>query len=1071
MTIHFLRPTALLAGIACVAAASISASADTPGNLVVNSSFEISSRYNGTTLRAFSSEEASGEGHKAWKASSAQGWFAEDGNLSGISVVSSDAHSGKRSLLLTSPDGAARSVISSPDAPAGTGTAVLTAWVKTVGAKGCVDFDLVNGWKQVLQKDAVVRKQIDLPVNCPWTKIMITASSPEKLAGLVRLEVSRGSAWMDDVQIVRSVTPAGFNVRPQEWIRLGLDGFDDEGLPQIRAKSASTVNLIVTNDSRSQLPAPATIWFGPWNNPKARRVEDLPPAKFPPGASRRIRVSILGLPAGAYAFSVSIKQGGRVWRESACPIDLRPQPLPGGAYTEEDLSSRDLLRLAIAPSTLPKDIFGVNNGMIQNPYTGFDPQDCIDAGALGVRCTRGRYTDDVGYMIALGGMNFHAMSLEKPHDPFKSIDDAGPDAPGDARNPAFPDCLDLASPAGMAYLKQRAREAGRWLAKRPLIASYQMANEQKLLNGGRLCPSQAADAAFRSWCQKRYGSIVVANSLWNTQYTTWDQVEQIVSASFLKQQEAQTGDWTACSGHLGPKIVERMRSNPGLAMDWMRWRTDVTLRAYQTFHDEVKKESPATLISTNLDWAALAPETSMPFFRSMDAIMLDLQYASGLPKGFGPVEFLDSLEMAESCAEGKPIWGAETYYQPQWPAEYLALQNWGLAAHGVSNNFVFGWKPYADGRKVTETREWEKPDAPSMWCIIDSDGTKLPGYNAFKHSLAEIGSYHQCYNGFSVKRAPADTAVYLSRDSSEYVQMLTGNSAWGAPWPVWPRSNNDLAFLLRMSGIVFNYVDDDNLPDKPERYRRIVVPASYILSQPAANRLAEFAKNGGTLILAGVSGLRDPWLRQYPNVGGGAWVDLGWKAPDYTTDHVKTTFGGDPGTEFIGTGFGAIPGAQPIKDAAGTLVGWERAWGRGKLIAYGIFPCSLGPSQGPTAVDPHGTPNLRGWIANVISLSGIIPAARWINDGVPIPGPIGCGSPAVEVVVRQKSDREKFLFCLNQGGAGAGTVEALLGAGKWSAVDVVSGRKVEGLVTDGGLWRTRLTLGAFGYSVLYLSRT
>jgi hypothetical protein len=93
-----------------------------------------------------------------------------------------------------------------------------------------------------------------------------------------------------------------------------------------------------------------------------------------------------------------------------------------------------------------------------------------------------------------------------------------------------------------------------------------------------------------------------------------------------------------------------------------------------------------------------------------------------------------------------------------------------------------------------------------------------------------------------------------------------------------------------MNGITADYVDDETLPEAPGRYRTVIVPASYVLSQEAAGRLARFARRGGTVILAGVAGLRDPWLNEYANLGGPAWADLGWHAPDFSTDFAPVVF-------------------------------------------------------------------------------------------------------------------------------------------------------------------------------------
>jgi hypothetical protein len=85
-------------------------------------------------------------------------------------------------------------------------------------------------------------------------------------------------------------------------------------------------------------------------------------------------------------------------------------------------------------------------------------------------------------------------------------------------------------------------------------------------------------------------------------------------------------------------------------------------------------------------------------------------------------------------------------------------------------------------------------------------------------------------------------------------------------------------------------------------------------------------------------------------------------------------------------------------------------------------------------------------------------------------GAPGTGSPAVDLVVRVKSPNEKFIFALNQGGAGKGIIEIPVDAGNWSAEDVVHpGKKIEGKI-ENGLWRTEVSVGTLGYQVIRLVR-
>ena len=386
----------------------------------------------------------------------------------------------------------------------------------------------------------------------------------------------------------------------------------------------------------------------------------------------------------------------------------------------------------------------------------------------------------------------------------------------------------------------------------------------------------------------------------------------------------------------------------------------------------------------------------------------------------------------------------------------------------MTNNLVFGWKPYSDAGEVKETQAWKKPNAPPSWCIMDKDGTKLPAYFAYTRSIEEVKRYHSRFNGLSVKRAPTSVAFYVSNDTNEYVSLETGNKPWDSPWQ---RTRNNLIYLLRLNGVSADYVDDAILPAAPGRFRQIVVPAAYVLSAGAAKKLASFTQGGGTVVLAGICGVCDSYLRPYANLGGPSWAALNWHAPLIVPDFIPAQFiPAQPGRaagraqEFRGAGVGAMSDAQMIADDAGHTVGWQRRWGKGKLVAYTLFPDAL--SQ-----DAHPSANVQKWAEQLITLAALPIAGRWVNDSsVVTPGTPGVGSAVVEVVVRQKSPASRFVFCLNQGAAGRGMLEVPLSGTGWRAEDALTGKSVPSATLQNGVWRLPLPLGQFGYRIIHLVR-
>jgi hypothetical protein len=1054
-----------------------------PGmNLVRNASFELGPQFSGTPMREgaafyqmFVDMKAQGVSGPTdpphWVPINTEGWWAEGPSADGVAVVTGAAHSGSSSLRVQTVAGKTRAVESALNRMVPAGPVTLSAWVKTQGCTGQLDLDLdpgqgVMAWQ--CMGNPSVRQSVTLPANSDWTRLTVTSTAPNLLQAVARIQVDQGTAWLDDVQIEAAPAASAFNVRPEEFLRLGLAGADDAVMAKWIHADKAPRQITVYNDSRLPLTGTGHLWMGSWDHPTAHDMGTFNASQLTGSRhSFSLTFSTADLPVNAYIVCLTLDAQGKTLASGL--RDFAPDEAIGGALTNGDLRARTALRFAIAPNTPPVKIFGVGNCTLSingsgSWWGGWTLASWAEAKPLGLTTARMRPIDDVTYLCAAAGVT---MTSEAPR--YDEVP-AGAEA---FANPAAPGCLDLSNPGGWAAMIKQAQATGRLFAANPFIVDYQMSNEQPYPNLGHLCPSAAADADFRGWCQKRFGGDLAAlNAHWQTTFTSWDQVEQIASARFLAEvkntppkQGVAALDWTAETGNFSDTVMARMRQHPGWSMDWIRWWTDCSLRDYLGFRAAARQFDHRTMYGTNLACPPFWPQMWMRFLRETDDAQTDMLYTSGLPRSLGnPAEQMDTMEMGEGTVPGKPIWGHEIYYEPNWPLEFIAMQNWGLIAHGMTNDETFAWHPYADYGQVVGNRAWEKPDALPMWFIIDNDGTKLPAYYSYVRSINEIHRFHQQFNGLSLKRAASNVGFYVSPDTGCYVMYDTGNRPWNS---VWERTRTATIYALRMSGATVSYFDDETLPSAPGAIKTIIVPAAYVLSQPAAQKLADFAKAGGTVVLAGMSGVVDPWLAKYPNVGGAAWADLNWQAPDFNLDMANQVFvhpfvSGGPGP-FRGTGLGTMPGATPILDAHGKTAGWVRAWGQGKLVAYGIVPDSY-------TIDPHSSPEFTAWLEQWRQFVDLPMTARWVSGDAFQTGPVGTGSEVVEVVVREKSPAEKFVFCMNQGGPGTGTAEVTVTPGTWTATDALTGQPVAGSVTA-GVWKTPLTLDSWGYRVIRLVKS
>jgi hypothetical protein len=344
--------------------------------------------------------------------------------------------------------------------------------------------------------------------------------------------------------------------------------------------------------------------------------------------------------------------------------------------------------------------------------------------------------------------------------------------------------------------------------------------------------------------------------------------------------------------------------------------------------------------------------------------MLDVQYVCGIEKTLGNnEEMIDILEAAESIGGDRPIWGREVYYQPRYHGEIAALQNWAMIAHGMDVALVFAWKPFADyNREIFQTgpRSWERPDSPPMWFMIDTDGTRLPGYHAAKRSAAEIAAFDSRFDARELKRIPGETALFWAADTSAYIMYQTFDRPYSSPYA---QARPAITAGLRYRGARVEFLDDASISKlSPSRFKTVVVPPSPVVSDKALVALKDYAEKGGHLVLF---------------------------APFNTFDvHLRNK---------------SVPG----------VAGWE-----GRITMIGDFPGRYSPPPHESAaysawfdafVQRTGITRSAWWENASVPASG--------EENL-LPGE---GSPIVEIVVRrhEKSSR-RFAFVLNKGGAGRG---------------------------------------------------
>ncbi|MGI6495002.1 MAG: beta-galactosidase [Kiritimatiellia bacterium] len=970
--------TAVVFGVAACLAPPLQAAVSEPvevfvrveqdRNLLRNGSFEFANRHNGMKTILNPGDHLAfqwgARQKQRWCETGFDQWWGEGPTNGALYAASPDACSGRRSLAVTAPGAITTWLVYLDDWPEDGADAVTLSWrAKGVGGAAALraEVALHEGAAPLSQEPRVAGQAIDGEADAgTWGRGTLTFEIPaaarrrEKAAMAVRLAVTDGTCLFDDVQLEYGREATGFTERQSQYLSLEMEGVPATDLPKYKLGRDAVKTLLVRNTSGKRLTGELKVFLDPWDKAGTTPIATKRVVDWEADATEAFPVDVGALAPDGYVILASFEP---YFSEKGV---YEPANTGWGAVGRSQLLKRNGLRFCVFAATEPKDLFGVGNGMIG--HGGWWGGNSMENAVLGKSVHPVLLGEADPFKAAVVG----APNIEEPRlNIVRPEDRAFPES----WNPTAPNMINAYSPNGRKVLRERAIAFGRRVADDPSVAGAKLENEGFFVNRGNFCPDAWGDLDFRTWAKQRYdGDLARLNAVWKTAFATWDEVVQPISGikeGTIEKTGGAALDWMASLGKMTPEAQARLAATPAFSMDWFRWRADSVITLYADFIAAAKTVDRKTLYGNNYPWPNYFTHIIWPQWRTHDVIMLDQQYACGFPRTLGTnEEMIDILEQAESISRGeRPIWGREIYFQPNYPGEMAALQNWAMIAHGMSVPMTFAWRPYADrNREVFKTgpKSWLLDDAPPMWFILDVDGSKVPGYAPNARSTDEIAAFHRKYDGLSLERIRGDVALYFSTDSSTYIMFETFDKPYDSQLS---QDRMAIAGALRYAGSRIEYFDDATLAEvDPERFPVLFAAGEKVLSDSAEARLKRYAERGGRLVVFNDFNAWDVNLEPKANPGA-----EGWK--------------GD---------------VRVVKDFVGKY-----------------------------DTKPYNTAAYDQYIAKLLADLEIPRHAWWENETPHQDGEerllAGEGRPIVEVVVRrQKTTGRRFVFVLNKGGAGRG---------------------------------------------------
>ncbi|MBE1515049.1 beta-galactosidase [Nesterenkonia halotolerans] len=570
----------------------------------------------------------------------------------------------------------------------------------------------------------------------------------------------------------------------------------------------------------------------------------------------------------------------------------------------------------------------------------------------------------------------------------------------------------VSNPVFREYALRMTWAVAQRYATHPALALWHVDNELGCHNSHDF--SEDAAAAFRTWLTARYGTVEQLNKAWGTAF--WSQ------------------RYSSFEEVLPPRTAP-MFVNPTQQLDFHRYSSDELLDYFREMKAILRELTPGVPVTTN--FMCTTRSKNMDYFSwaaEMDVIATDHYTVADDPHRH--IELAFSADLTRGVAQGKPWMLMEhstsaVNWQPRnhtkGPAEMLR-DSLSHVAHGADAVMFFQWRQSRAGAE-----KYHSAMVPHAGTDSDVWRTSVSLGEALRRLAPVKGS-----------RVEAEVAVLF-----DYAAW------WGAELDSHPV--NDLSYpqevLHWYRGLWESGVSVDVVHPSADlsRYRAIIVPTLYLVTDADASNVAAAAEAGASVLITCFSGIVDEHdavrLGGYPGAFRellGIRTEEFWPLQAQEQVHLDDGTRGSLWSEKIHLHDDGAGAAQALRRFASLRLTGE--------VGPGGVPEAVAPTAAPT-----GEFALSGWPA--VTRREVGEGAAWyvgtrpddagvraltaellIEAGV---SPVHEDAPeGVEVIRRSAASGEEpksFLFALNH----TSTDVRLRVRG----LEVLSGQKVRGKLT------------------------
>ncbi|MFJ8958396.1 beta-galactosidase [Lentzea sp. NPDC102401] len=380
----------------------------------------------------------------------------------------------------------------------------------------------------------------------------------------------------------------------------------------------------------------------------------------------------------------------------------------------------------------------------------------------------------------------------------------------------------VSAPAYRAAARRIASALAQRYGDHPAVALWHVHNEYVTL-----CWCEHTAAAFRVWLRARHGSLDALNEAWGTAF--WSQ---------------RYGSWEQV---LPPRATQWHR-NPGLTLDFSRFFSDEVVAAYTEQRDAIRAHSDRP-VTTNMMQPGYQNVDLWALSREVDLVAID--HYPDRPGLDAAADVAFAADRARSFGGGRP-WllmeqGTSTVYDQgrtlaKDPGEILR-HSLGHIARGSDGALFFQWRQSKAGAE-----QWHSAMVPHA----GPDSRVFAEVKATGEAVSRLGE-------LAGSTVTADVAVLHDSDA----WWALNSDGLPSSELGYHSALRDAHRALWDNGVVTDFAHPEA---DLSRYRLVVAPALYLLSDAGAENLRRYVVNGGTLLVQYFSGVVDS--RAHARLGG-----------------------------------------------------------------------------------------------------------------------------------------------------------------------------------------------------------